>query len=208
MNSRAKCLAIHILKKIGRLKVETKEKDTTKRLVESLLKDQIATRAYQKLNRPPLEVNVYRHSSSVEALQNQLSLFNERLEDVKDETIKQDLNKKKQFAEEQLAKLEKDKIDGYLVPLTWRDLNDIKAAVTEAIVHFSEYKFDSDVQLVRIAAEERFMTVFCALKQKDDKKTRFFKSLEEIAEIDDLTIFDLYQKWEDHFVLTDKEIKN
>lgn len=188
--------------------METKEKDTTKKLLEGLLKDKTATKAYQKLNQSPLEVSVYRHSSSVEALQEQLSQINERLEDVRDETLKNDLNKKKQFAEERLAQFEKDKIEGYLASLTWRDLNDIKAAVTEAIVHFSEYNFDPDVQLIRIAAEERYMTVFCALKQKENKNDKFFKSLEEIAQIDELTIFDLYQKWEDHFVLTDNEIKN
>ena len=188
--------------------METKEKTNTKKLVDSLFKEKIATKAYQKLNNPPLEVSVYRHTSSVETLQDNVLRIEEQLGEVKNEKQKEVLNKKKQFAEEQLKEFEKDKIEGVLFPLTWRDLNDVKAAVTEAIVHFSRYNFDPDVQLVRIAAEERYMTVFCALKQKGDKTTKYFKSLDEIAQMDEMTIFDLYNRWEKQFILTDEEIKN
>lgn len=190
------------------MKTEEKEKEKSNKIVQSLLKDNIATKAYQKLNNPPLEVSVYRHTSSVETLQDNVIRIDEQLDEVKDEKQKEVLNNKKQFAEEQLEELEKDKIEGVMVPLTWRDLNDVKAAVTEAIVHFKEYNFDPEVQLIRIAAEERYMTVFCALRQKDNKKVRFFSSLDEIVQIDELTIMDLYRRWENHFVLTDNEIKN
>ncbi|TDI97023.1 MAG: hypothetical protein E2O29_01955 [Deltaproteobacteria bacterium] len=188
--------------------MNTEEKVNSKKLVDSLVKEKVATKAYQKLNNPPLEVSVYRHTSSVETLQDNAIRIDEQLSEVKDEKQIKILNEKKQFAEEQLAEFEKDKIEGILLPMTWRDLNDVKAAITEAIVHFSRYKFDPDVQLIRIAAEERYMTVFCALKQKNDKTIRYFKSLEEIAQIDELTIFDLYNRWEKYFVLTDEEVKN
>lgn len=188
--------------------METKEKANTKKLVDSLFKEKVATKAYQKLNNPPLEVSVYRHTSSVEALQDNILRIDEQLNEVKDEKQKKILNEKKQFAEEQLKEFEKDKIEGVLLPLSWRDLNDVKAAVTEAIVHFNEYNFDAEVQLVRVAAEERFMTVFCALRQKRDKTTRYFKSLDEIAQMDEMTIYDLYSRWEKQFILTDEEIKN
>lgn len=179
-----------------------------KEFIESLVKEQPVTRAFNKLNKAPLEVSVYRHTSAVQALEDELLLIDEAMSDCKDDKLKEQLLNRKSKTEEEIKKLEADRIEGVLTHLTYRDVNDIKAAVTEAVVHFREYKFDPEVVMARIVAEERFMTVFCCLKKKDDVHSRYFKSLDDIAQMDELTVFDIYNKWEKHFVLTEEELKN
>lgn len=179
-----------------------------KELVESLVKDQMTTRAMQKLSRGPLHVTVSRHALTLDALESQLALYEDAIKDAKDSDTQKKLEEEKSQLKEEISKLDADRIEGILTPLTYRDINDIKAAVTEAVIHFQEYKFDPEVILSRIVAEEKFMTVFCALKSLNNPKERYFKTLDEIAQFDEMTIFDLYRKWEDHFVLSDDEIKN
>jgi len=183
---------------------EKKEKE----FLDGLVKDQPVTRAMQKLTREPLAISVYRHTPKIEAMESELAIVDSALANVKDESDKVKIEERKKQLEAELKTLENDKIEGILTPLTYRDVNDIKAAVTEAIIHFQEYKFDPEVVMSRVVAEERFMTVFCALKSKDNRNVRYFSSLDDIAMMDEMTIFDLYNKWEQHFVLTDTELKN
>jgi len=188
---------------------ENKEKKKEKEFLEGLVKEQPVTRAFQKLNREPMEISVYRHTSSIQALETEISLIDEALAQVKEDSDKTaTLTERKTVVEASIKDLEKDKIEGVLTKLTYRDINDIKAAVTEAVIHFQEYNFDQNVMITRVVAEERFMTVFCALKKKGKPNEKYFGSLEEIAQVDDLTIFDLYNQWETHFVLTEDELKN
>jgi hypothetical protein len=188
--------------------MESKEKAESKELIEGLLKEQTATRAIQKLNRKSIEISVYRHASLVDELAVELSRLNDELtQDIANES-RSLIETKKSVIEDRLKELEKDKIEGVLTTLTYRDINDIKAAVTEALVHFKRYDFDLDVIMSRVVAEERYMTVFCALKQKGNTSIPYFSKLEDIAEIDDITIFDIFKKWEDHFVLSADELKN
>lgn len=188
--------------------MENKESKKEKEFIDGLIKEQPVTRAFQKLNREPLEISVYRHTSSIQDLESELALIDEALSKVKEDSDKATLVAQKEKVEADLKRLEKDKIEAVLTKLTYRDINDIKAAVTEAVLHFQEFNFDQNVMITRIVAEERFMTVFCALKHKDKPGQRYFASLEEIAQLDDMTVFDLYNKWESHFVLTDDELKN
>jgi hypothetical protein len=181
--------------------------DKDKEFVESLVKEQGTTKAFQKLHRGPLLVSVYRHTSVIESLEKELIFIEDAMTKAA-ELEKVKLEERKSTIAEELKKLEADTIEGVLTTLTYRDINDIKASVTEAVLHFKEYNFDIDVVMSRIAAEERYMTIFCALKQAGNTSVRYFKSLEEIAAIDDFTIFDLYNKWEKQFVLTDEELKN
>lgn len=182
------------------------EDNKNRELVNSLVKEQPITRAIQKLNRKPLKVSVYRHLSLVGALEEQ-ALDLEQALAAKDESNKTEIQARIDETKANLEKLDADKIDGYLTHLTYRDINDIKAAVTEAIIHFQEYGFDMNVIMARVTAEERFMTVFCALKQASDPATRYFSKLDDIAELDEATVFDLYSKWEQHFVLSEDEVK-
>ena len=186
---------------------ESEKKQEEKAFVETLKKEQVVTTALQKLHRKPFSISVYRHVSLVEALEAELCSIEEAIPQL-DESKKAEAQKRRDELNVELAKLEADKIEGVLTPLTYRDINDIKAAITEAVVHFQEYKFDMDVTMARVAAEERYMTVFCVLKSTTDTSKRYFATLEDVAAIDEATIYLLYNRWEQHFVLTDTELKN
>ena len=193
--------------------ISEQEKVESQQLLEELTKSHSVTKSITKLNSKKLEVNVYRHTSAVQALELELSQTTDAITKTKakkkvDPAVIDHLEKRKQFCETELEKHENDRIVGVMVPLTYRDMSDIKAAITEAVMHFQKHNFDVEVQMVRIAAEERLMTVFCALKKKDNPSQSFFKDLEEIAMADDMSMADLYAKWEKHFLLTDDEIKN
>lgn len=180
-----------------------KEIDNLKQIVA----DKYATNAIRKLNREPFKISVHRHLSLVEQLQDELDAIEVKLQDTKDEKIRDQVTKYKDQVATKLKECKDNKIEGYLTTLTYRDVNDIKAAVTEAVVHFDTYNFDPEIKLARVIAEERYMTVFCALKESD-KRTKIFRTLEDIANVDDATIFEIYDLWEQEFVLTDTEIKN
>jgi len=187
--------------------------EETKKLLNELASTQSVTNSVTKLNKKSLEVIVYRHTSAVQALEQELSLTSgaitkEKAKSKVDEATLEHLNKRKQFCEEELKKHENNKIEAVMVPLSYRDISNIKAAVTEAVLSFQKFKFDKDVQMIRIAAEERLMTVFCALRKKENPQETYFESLEEIVLADDVTMDDLHAIWEKHFVLTDTEIKN
>lgn len=189
-------------------KENDKEKSVDNELLDELLKSHTVTRAIKKLNEKPLEVSVYRYTSAVEALEQELTLTSDAIAKTKEENVLGHLQKRKQFCEEELAKHENEKIEGVMTQLTFRDMFDVKAAITEAALSFKKHNFDAEVQMVRMAAEERYMTVFCALKKKDDLTKQYFGTLNDIALADDITIAELYLKWEKHFILTDDELKN
>lgn len=179
-----------------------------KEFLNDVVKNQDVTRAIVKLGKKVLPVNIHRHVSLVKAIKDDLAKIPEILKDETNEKIKADLETLKVKREEALAKEEKDRIEGVLTTLTYRDMNDIKAAVTEALIHFSDYNFDTNVKMARVVAEERYMTVFCALKRSDDPTKKYFSTLEELSQVEDETLFELYDLWFKTFVLTDSEIKN
>ena len=187
-----------------------KEQDSNKHkeFIDDLIKEKPLTRSFQKLSRESVEVNVCRHRSASDAAENNLALLTEALNTADTDETKKFIQDKINSLSEEVKKLESGRIEGVLTYLTYRDVNDIKASVTEAVLHFKDYNFDPDVIMSRIIAEERFMTVFCALKKKDNPSQRYFRTLDEIALVDELSIFELYDLWERNFVLTDDELKN
>lgn len=187
--------------------MENEQKKEEKEFVDGLVKEQSVTNALQKLHKKPFLISVYRHTSLVEALETELFTLEEAMPKL-DEAEKAKAKARSEEAKAELSKLEVDCIEGILSPLTYRDVNDIKAAITEAVIHFQEYKFEMDVVMARIAAEERYMTVFCVLKKRDNPNRRYFDTLEDVAAVEEATIYRLYNRWEQHFVLTDNELKN
>lgn len=183
------------------------EKDK-KEFLNEMVKNQDVTKAIVKLGKKQLPVNIYRHVSLVKSIKDDLAKIPDILKEETNEKIKADIVALQQKHEASLAREEKDKIEGVLTTLTYRDINDIKAAVTEALIHFSDYNFDTNVKMARVVAEERYMTVFCALKRSDDPSKKYFSNLEELSQVEDETLFALYDLWFNNFVLTDSEIKN
>lgn len=188
--------------------MEKEQKNEEQEFVDGLIKEQSVTNSLQKLHRKSLEVSVYRHMSLVDALEAEICSMEEAIPQLSEEEAKATTQKRLAELKAELAKLETDCIKGILCPLTYRDVNDIKAAITEAVVHFQEYKFDMNIIMARIAAEERYMTVFCVLKKKNNPMQRYFNTLEDVAAVEEATIYYLYNQWEKHFVLTDTELKN
>jgi hypothetical protein len=182
--------------------------DENAEVLNKLTKDKVVTQALKKLNQTPIEISVYRHTSLVQNLELELQLITEELAKSLSDDAKKSLEERKNLVKSKLDESVADKIEGVLTPLTYRDINDIKAAITEAVLHFNQYNFDDAVKLSRIMAEERYMTVFCALKKKTSIRHKYFDTLDDIALCDDLMINDIYEKWERHFVLTEEELKN
>lgn len=183
------------------------ENKQEKEFVSGLVKDQPTTVALKKLYKKSLEVKIVRHTSLVESLHSELHTLEEAMPQA-DEATKAEALKRQEAIKADLVKFEADVIEGVLYPLSYRDVNDVKAVITEAVLHFQEYKFEMDVIMARIAAEERYMTIFCALRQKGNPDKRYFANLEEIAAVEETTIQELYALWEKNFVLTDTELKN
>ena len=187
--------------------MKEEQKKEEKEFIDGLVREQAVTNAIQKLHKKPFPISVYRHTSLVEALEAEQFAISDAMPKL-DEAKKAEAQKRFEDVTAELVKLETDNIEGILSPLTYRDVNDIKAAITEAVVHFQEYKFDMEIVMARIAAEERYMTVFCALKRKENPNKRYFDTLEDVAAVEEATIYRLYNRWEQHFVLTDTELKN
>jgi len=182
--------------------------DKDKELLDSLVQEKKSIDAFRKINAAPIPVSIYRHSSLVEALEIELGELDSALKDAPSEDRKKAIEERQVELTKRLDEQEKDKIEGILTPLTYRDINDIKAAITEAIIHFNDYNFDPEVKMARVLMEERYMTVFCSLKKKNSPKVRYFRTLDEIALVDEDTINLLHKLWENQFVLTEDELKN
>ena len=192
-------------------KEENRKKD--EKFLKSLAQDAVATRAITKLSAEPKEIKVYRHASQVQALEDMLYDIDSKIDDENrqqkpNQSMLDALNKRKADVESKLKEHDENMIEGILMPLTYRDINLVKAAATEAIIDLQEHNFDHAVIMTRLIAEERYMTVFCALRQKENTRKRYFKNLEEIALSDDVTILKIYQEWENHFVISEDDIKN
>lgn len=184
------------------------QNEQEKEVLDQLIKEQGATKAIQKLNRTSHSVSAYRHTSLVQEIELRLGQLDERLKDTKDSETEASLKAEVKELEERLALEDKDKIEGVLTPLSWRDINNIKAFITEAVLDFNEFNFDPAVKIARMIAEERYATVFLCLKKKDNPKVRYFDTLEDVAVIEEETINDIYSTWEKYFVVTEDELKN
>lgn len=178
-----------------------------KEYLDNLVKERYATQAIQKLHRKPLAISICRQVALLDTLELDLASLEDKIKDAKDSDEVNDLNAFKEKLVTRLEEVKKDTIDGVLYPLTYREANDVKAFVTEALVHFDTFKFDTSVKMARIIAEEKFATVFFVLKRKDSK-AQYFQTLDEVCTIDDVTLISIYNTWYDHFVLSDEEIKN
>jgi len=178
------------------------------KFLESLIKEQPVTTGIQKLGKKNLDINVYRHTSAVELLEEQLSQLDEKLAKTEDESEKQKFEDYREKLKNNVDAQESMKIEGTLTPLSYKDINIIKGLVTDLVVDLTKFKVSQDVILSQLIIEERRATIFFTLKQKGNLRKQYFASLEEIGLVDDDTINDIYNLWNKNFVLTDTELKN
>jgi hypothetical protein len=71
-----------------------------------------------------------------------------------------------------------------------------------------QFSWDDDIKMRAMIREEHTMTVYLALRKKDNLNEHYYSSLEEIALEVENTIEELYAIYVDTFVLTDDERKN
>lgn len=99
-------------------------------------------------------------------------------------------------------------LNAVLVPLKYRDLQAVKDSVLEAVKYAQEFNWDEDIRLRAMIREEHTMTVYLALRNKEDTNKRYYSSLEAIAQEPESLIEELYALYTSNFVLTEQERKN
>jgi len=186
--------------------VDNKEmtKEEKQGVADAIEKDGEASKTLAKLFTDKVEVDVYKYRPLVEAAKEQVANLRKALED---SSKPDDYSTVLKNAEDELGKLENDKIQGYLTPITYREIQLIKAGIAEAQLETRKMNYDLDIQLLMSIIEQKILTVYFALKQKDGK-TKFFKNLEEIAVLPDETVNDLFDLYMTKIGLSADERKN
>jgi len=87
-------------------------------------------------------------------------------------------------------------------------LQTVKNGIYEAVQAAKKYNWDDDVKIRAMIREERTLTVFLSLKNKDDINKPYYEKLEDICAENDIAIDELYNIYLKNFVLTEKETKN
>ena len=118
---------------------------------------------------------------------------------------------KKNYAEN-IKKYEVAVLEGVMVPLKYRDVQMIKIAIMQdqrALKEdFKEMTFSQEVLMLSMIQEEQTLTVYLSLRKKDNINERYYGSLEEIGNVTETTIAELYNIYFDNFRLTEAERKN
>lgn len=181
-----------------------KEKD----IVKDYEKNASAVKANLKLKKERVDVNINPKANLLEFARQDL----EKLEkiDLSDMTEQERslIEQAKKNHRENIGKYEKAKLEAVMVPLKYQDLQVIKNGVLEALKYGAEFNWDDDVKMRAMIREENTLTVYMALRNKNDISRRYYVSLEEIAREPEATIEVLYNIYLENFVLTEEERKN
>ena len=174
-----------------------KEKDVEKEVV-----------AMGKLKKEKVEVSINPKKYLLDYAKSELkNLEGTSIEGFSDEDIKlYDLAK--QNLKSNIKEYEVAKLEGFIVPLKYGDLQTIKNGVLEALKTAKEFNWDDDIRVRGMIREEHTLTVYLMLRKKEDITKRYYDSLEEIAKETESTIDELYTMYLENFVLTDEERKN
>ena len=173
--------------------------------VEAVASEGDIAKTLVKLLNGEAEVQVYKYKNLVNDMRKQMESLEVALKDVKDsENYAEAIARTK----EELEKAEKELVHGNLTPITYREIQLVKMGIAEAQLEAKKMGFDLDVQLFASIREQRALTVFFTLKKLDDKKTRYFSKLEEVAVIPDECIDELFDLYMKHIGLTQVERKN
>jgi len=176
--------------------------------IKEVLKDEKSVTAYGKLKKDRTEVDInpskFLLAFTTEELQ---KLEAQPLEGLSEEEIKS-LEQTKQSLKENIERYSTDRLQGFMVPLKYRDLQIIKSGIFEAVQAAKQYNWDDDVKIRAMLREERTLTVYLSLKKKDDISKPYYESLEMVSAVTDTAIDDLYDIYITNFVLSEAERKN
>lgn len=108
----------------------------------------------------------------------------------------------------QIEEWEKERIEGILTPILYKEQRQIMGAISEAVIEGRRNNFDDRVIDLMAEQERMAMTVYYALKSKSDEKSRVFFSLDEFSKLVSLPVVKtIYDEYEKEFVLTKDEKK-
>ena len=175
---------------------------------KKVLADEKVTVSISKLKRDKVPVNINPKKFLLEHSKQEL----EKLE--KQETVDMNPNElalykqMKETYQKNVTVYSEANLDAVLVPLRYRDLQAIKDSVLEAVKYAITFNWDDDIKMRAMIREEHTMTVYLALRKKDNMNERYYGSLEDIAAETESTIEDLYTLYVENFVLSDEERKN
>jgi len=175
---------------------------------KKVLAEEQVIKAMEKVRKEKVEVNLNPKKFLLEHSKTEL----EKLEKIPPEGMNEHelklLEEMKATYKANVAKYEVAKLEALLVPLKYRDLQAIKDSILEAVKYSMQYNWDDDIKMRAMIREEHTMTVYLALRKKDNPNERYYISLEEVAKETENVIEELYSMYVNSFVLTDDERKN
>lgn len=107
-----------------------------------------------------------------------------------------------------IANYKESKLIATLVPLKYRDLQAIKDGILEAVKFGVQFDWTEDIRMRAMIREEHTLTVYLALRKRDNLQERYYANLEEIVKEPDSAIDEIYNLYTSNFVLTEEERKN
>lgn len=177
-------------------------------VIKKTLSEAETREAMEKLKKDKVVVSINPKKFLLEHTQKELK----KLEDMKLEGLSTDdikiIELTKTNLKTNLERYSQAKLEGYMVPLRYKDYQAIKDGVLEALKYSKEFKWDEDIQLRAMLREEHTLTVYMSLRSRDDINKRYYTDLEAIAQETETTIEELYNIYLENFVLTEQERKN
>jgi len=176
--------------------------------IKKVLEEENLTKAIGKLRLDKVEVSLNPKKYLVDFSKQELK----KLEEAGSEEIPADIlahiEDSKKIYKDNIEKYANEKLEGVLVPLRYKDLQTIKDGILEAVKYSQEFNWDDDIKLKAMIREERTLTVYLSLRKKESIEKRYYDNLEQIAQVPESTIDELYNIYFTNFVLTEAERKN
>ena len=148
-----------------------KEQEVTKE-IEKVLKEAPVVEAMTKLKKDKVEVLINPKKYLLDYSVDELSkLEKQDLTDLTEQE-KSLIELAKKNHKENVEKYSQCKIDAVMIPLKYRDLQLVKDSIVEAVKYNKKYGFDDDIALRAMIREEHTMSVFLALRKKNNINTR------------------------------------
>lgn len=173
-----------------------------------------AAKTISKLLKDKVEVDIVENQDELDMLEleeSRLIIQRDLLAGKEDDASKKtsdDINRILKEIETRKVEVAGKTVKAYLVPLRYREYRIVQTAVAEALISTDGMGFDVDTKIAMVIQEKKMMTVFLALRRRDNIDEKFYASLDEFVKTSDTTIDRLYSVYSTEYELTDKERKN
>ena len=183
-------------------------------LLKSIQDGGEAAKTVSKLIKDKVEVDIVENQDELDMLEleeSRLILQRGSLVGKDDEASKKatdDINRVLKEIESRKVEVAGKTVKAYLVPLRYREYRIVQTAVAEALISTDGMGFDVDTKIAMVIQEKKMMTVFLALRRRENVDEKFYTSLDEFVKTSDNTIDRLYSTYSKEYELTDNERKN